>query len=72
VGDADVLERDVELLRPLQQVRPDPVADRFSLRDQLGRVELGNDGFEHFVADGGEDALVVVLAEGLGLVEGQG
>lgn len=27
---------------------------------------MGDDGFEDFVADGGEDALVVVEAEGLG------
>ena len=26
---------------------------------------MGDDGFEDFVADGGEDALVVVEAEGL-------
>ena len=34
-----------------------------ALGDELGGVELGDDGFEDFVADGGEDALVVVLAE---------
>ena len=28
---------------------------------------MGDDGFEDFVADGGEDALVVVEAEGLDL-----
>jgi hypothetical protein len=30
------------------------------LRDELGGVELGHDGFEDFVADGGEHTLIVV------------
>lgn len=60
VRDGDVLERDVELRRPFQQVGADAVRDSFALCDQLGGVELGDDCFEHFVADGGEDALVVV------------
>jgi hypothetical protein len=33
------------------------------LGDELGGVELCDDGFEDFVSDGGEDALVVVLAK---------
>jgi len=33
------------------------------LGDELGGVELGDDGFEDFVTDGGEDALIVVRAE---------
>ena len=63
VRDGDVLERDVELGRPLEQVGADAGGDGLALRDELGGVELGDDGFEDFVADGGEDALVVVLAE---------
>jgi hypothetical protein len=60
VRDGDVFERDVKLRRPFQQVGADAVRDGFTLCDQLGGVELGDDCFEDFVADGGEDTLVVV------------
>ena len=40
------------------------------LLDQLGRVELGDDGLEDLVSDRREDSLVVVLAEVL--VESRG
>ena len=63
--DRDVLERDVEFGRAFEQVGPDAGRDGFALRDEFCGVELGDDGFEDFVADGGEDALVVVEAEGL-------
>ena len=63
--DGDVLEGDVELGGPFEQVGADARRDGLPLRDQFGGVELGDDGFEDFVADGGEDALVVVEAEGL-------
>lgn len=64
--DGDVFEGDVELRGALQQVGADAGGNGFPLRDQFGGVELGDDGFEDFVADGGEDALVVVETEGLG------
>jgi hypothetical protein len=35
------------------------------LGDELCSVELGDDGFKNFVADGGEDAFVIVLAKRL-------
>jgi hypothetical protein len=63
VRDADVFELDVELGGAAGEVGADAVADGFTLGDEFGGVELGDDGFEDFVADGGEDALVVVLAE---------
>ena len=63
----DVFERNVELGGAFQEVRADAGGDGFPLRDQFGGVELGDDGFEDFVADGGEDALVVVEAERLDL-----
>lgn len=66
--DGDVFEGDVELRGPLQEVGADAGGDGFPLRDQFGGVELRDDGFEDFVADGGEDPLVVVESEGL--VEG--
>ena len=63
--DGDVFEGDVELRGPFEQVGPDPRRHGFSLGDEFGGVELRHDGFEDFVADGGQDALVVVEAEGL-------
>lgn len=63
VGDGDVLEGDVELGGAAGQVGPDALGDGFSLGDELGGVELGDDGLEDFVADGGEDALIVVRTE---------
>jgi hypothetical protein len=63
VRDGDILEGDVELVGALEEVGADAVGDGFTLGDQFCGVELGDDGFEDFVADGGEDALVVVEAE---------
>lgn len=65
VGDGDVFEGDVELRGTLHEVRPDPVGDGFTLGDEFGGVELGDDGFEDFVADGGEDTFVVIGTVGL-------
>lgn len=64
--DGDVFEGDVEFRGPFEQVRAYARRDGFPLRDQFGGVELRDDGFEDFVADGGEDSLVVVETEGLG------
>lgn len=61
--DRDVFEGDVELLGTLHQVRSYTIADGLTLSDKFGGVELGDDSFEDFVADGGKDTLVVVLAE---------
>lgn len=72
MGDAHVLEGDVELGGTLQQVGADTLRDGLTLGDELGGVELGDDGLENFVADGGEDSLVVVLAKGLDEGEGFG
>ena len=47
----------------LEQLAADAVADGLALRDELGGVELRDDGLEDFVADRGEHALVVVGAE---------
>ena len=63
VRDTHVFESNVELGGAKGQVGADAVRHGFALGDELGGVELGDDGFEHFVADGGEHALVVVLAE---------
>lgn len=63
--DGDVFEGNVELRGALHKVRPDPVGDGFTLGDEFGGVELGDDGFEDFVADGGENTFVIVGAIGL-------
>jgi hypothetical protein len=63
VGDGDVFEGDVEFLGALEELGADTVADRLTLGDEFGSVELGDDGLEDFVADGWEDTLVVVGAE---------
>lgn len=64
--DRDILEGNVEFRRTLEQVGADACGHGFSLRDELGGVELGDYGFEDFIADGGQDTLIVVEAEGLG------
>jgi hypothetical protein len=66
VRDADVFESDVELRGAFEEVGADAGGDGFALGYEFCGVELGDDGFEDFVADGGEDALVVVEAEVLG------
>ena len=60
VGDGDVLQSDVELRSALEKVGADAVGHGFTLRDELGGVELGHDGFEDFVSDGGENTLVII------------
>jgi hypothetical protein len=65
VCNGNILQSDVELLGSLEQVGTDSVADSFTLCDQLGGVELGDDSFEDFVSDGREDTLIVILAETL-------
>jgi hypothetical protein len=50
-------------LSALKEIGADAVGDSFALRDEFGGVELGHDGFEDFVANGGENSFVVVLTE---------
>ena len=61
--DRDVLEQNVKLPRPGQQVLPDLCRDDLSLGDQFRRVELSDGGLQDFVTDGGEDSLVVAAQE---------
>jgi len=63
VRDADVFEGDVEFVGAFHEVCTDAIGDCFTLGDEFCGVELGYYCFEDFVADGGEDALVVVCAE---------
>ena len=60
VGDGDVLEGNVELGGAAGEVAADALGDGLTLGDELGGVELGDDSFQDFVSDGGEDTLVVV------------
>ena len=61
--DGDIFECYVKFLGTLEEIGSDAVADCFTLGDQFCGVKLGNDGFEDFVADGGEDSFIVILAE---------
>lgn len=63
VRDGNVLEGDVELAGAFHEVGADAVGDGFTLRDELGGVELGDYGFQDFVADRGKDSLIVVEAK---------
>lgn len=44
----------------------------FTLRDELGGVELSDDRLEDLVPDGGEDTLIVIEAERLHLSDQPG
>jgi len=68
VCDGDVLEGDVEFLGTLEEIGADSVADCFTLCDEFCGIELRYDGFEDFISDGGENTLVIVLAEILHLL----
>lgn len=63
MGDGDILEGNVEFRSSEGEVGADTVRDGFSLGDELGGVELGDDGLEDFVTDGGEDSLIVIGTE---------
>jgi hypothetical protein len=63
VCDGDVFEGDVELVGALEEIGADTVRDSLTLGNELGGVELRDDGFEDFVTDGGEDSLIIVEAE---------
>lgn len=63
VGNGHILESDVELLSALQQVRSYSVGDGFSLCDELGSIELGDDGLEDFISNGGQHTLIVIRAK---------
>lgn len=63
MGDGNVLERNVELGGALDKIGADALRDGLALGNKLGSIELGDNGLEDFVADGGEDTLVVILAE---------
>lgn len=60
--DAHIFKRDVELGGAFEEIGADFVGNGFTLGDEFGGVELGDGGFEDFVADGGEDSFVVVLS----------
>jgi hypothetical protein len=51
VGNGHIFKSNVELLSSLGEFIADSVGDRFSLGDEFGGVELGDDSFEDFVTD---------------------
>lgn len=61
--DGHVLERDVEFGGAAGELASDALGDGLSLGDELGGVELRDDGLEDFVADGRQDSLIVVDTE---------
>lgn len=63
VSNGNVVENEVEPPRPAGEVFTHKTGDHLALGDELGRVELGDDGFEDFVDDRREDAFVVVGTE---------
>jgi hypothetical protein len=63
VRDGHILESNVELSGATGELRADLLGDGFSLGDEFGGVELGDDGLEDLVTDGGEDSLIVVDTE---------
>ncbi len=63
MGDGDIFKGDIEFLGALEEVGADSVADGFTLGDEFCGVELGNNGFQYFVTNGGKNSFVVVLAE---------
>lgn len=63
VGDRDIIEDNVELARPTDEIVAYQPRNGLAHRDDLSSGELGNDGLENLVDDRGKDALVVVGAE---------
>jgi len=63
VRDRNVFQGNVKFPGALEELAADTVRDLFTLRDQLGGVELRDDGLEDFVSDRGKDTLIVVLAK---------
>lgn len=61
--DGDVFKGNVELFGALEEVSTDSSGDLFSLSNEFGSVELGDDGFEDFISNGGKDSFIVVGAE---------
>lgn len=68
MGDGHILKSDVEFGSSAGEVLADLLRDGLSLGDELGSIELGDDGLEDFVTDGGEDSLIVVDTEVLGRI----
>lgn len=63
MGDGHVLQGNVELGGAAGQIGADALRDGLSLSDELCGVELGDDGLEDLVSNGGEDSLIVVDTE---------
>lgn len=63
VCDGDIVKDDIEFESAFAKDFSDLLGDFLSLRDKLLSVVLGDDRFEDFVTDGGQNTLVVVRAD---------
>jgi hypothetical protein len=63
VGNGNILQGNVELGCTAKEVGTDTVGDGFTLGNEFGSIELGDDGLEDFVSDRGKDTLIVILTE---------
>lgn len=61
--DRNILERNVELSSSAGEIALDSLRDGFSLGDELGGIELGDDGLEDLVSDGRQDSFIIIDAE---------
>lgn len=69
VGDGDVLEGNVELGGAEGEIGSNALGDGLTLGDELGSIELGDDGLEDFVADRGEYSLIVIGTKVLNVIQ---
>ena len=63
VSDGNIIEDDVEFKGAFGKDFSDLLRNFLSLRDELLGVVLGDDRLEHFVGDGGQNSLVVVVSD---------
>ena len=60
MNDSHIIQHDVEVLSPSDQLFLDLQTDGLSLLEQLVGIVLGHDALEHLVPNGGQDLLVIV------------
>lgn len=58
-----ILQSDVELRCPPQKVCSNPSGNRLPLGDEFGSIELGDNGFEDFIADRRKNTFIVIKSE---------
>lgn len=63
MGNGDIFKGNVKLGGALEKLSPDAVGNLLSLGDKLSCIELGDNCFKDFVANGRKYTLVIVLTE---------